>query len=110
MHKSELPIFYSPSTPHLIHSIGRRYFVHRLVVFNTKPSASWSGRAWGNSENRPCEPEYETHHYPAPLWPRGRPWLNSRRRNMVVWSWAKHKKWHDDHPETPHLAKRRRTA
>lgn len=78
---------------------GRRYYVHRLVCFNT--AGVCNGRAWGNGQALACVRKHECHHYKNPWSARVRPWLNSRRRNMVALTRVKHARWHRQNPMVP---------
>ena len=63
---------------------GVRYYLHRLVAFNTRPPAGWQGREWGNPHGRFYNRTSEVHHFPDPMRPRQQPWINSTRHNMVA--------------------------
>ena len=79
---------------------GRRYYLHRLVAYNTA-SPPRSPRPWGNAQGRPWTGTH-VHHYPDALRPRRPPWADSRRQRMVVWTAAAHRDWHRAHPHVHH--------
>jgi hypothetical protein len=64
-----------------------RYFLHRLVCFNTE------GEGWGNADQLEMDGKAECHHKASGLFP----WRDSTRRNLLALTKAAHRKWHRDH-------------
>ena len=64
-----------------------------MVAFNT--SGVENGRRWGNGTPLAYTCKNEVHHYEHPFSRNTtRPWKNSRRVNMVVWTKKAHRRWH----------------
>ena len=80
-----------------------------MVAFNTEGERVVAGvaRKWGNAGGRLAYTDAnETHHYENPLNERTRPWLNSRRWNMVAWTAVKHRRWHRRRKRVPFMEDR----
>ena len=68
-----------------------RLDVHRVLAFNDRSCCNRRGLSWS--------PFLEVHHKP---FPRHAPWTNCCRGNLVVWTKAQHRRFHELNPDVPH--------